>query len=216
MAMISFHFVCSLIIIHSLALWCVLTYSSVPRLLTLLTPYINKYRFFSCKNSRRECLTLERSSPSLSPPPRPTFFFWNPSCEHAKVPVASLLDDSRMINSRFVHVTGEDPMLSDQQQYRYMTVDDMKSMGDDSMRVNVTDDERDNRHSGGKSMKDCVSKFSSFLSISLSRSDWIPIEVELSDSLSTGSVIFSLSLFSIHCKVQRGITKGCSRRWRIN
>lgn len=41
-------------------------------------------------------------------------------------------------------------MLSDQQQYRYMTVDDMKSMGDDSMRVNVTDDERDNRHSGGK------------------------------------------------------------------
>lgn len=39
-------------------------------------------------------------------------------------------------------------MLSDQQQYRYMTVDDMKSMGDDSMRVNVTDDERDNRHSG--------------------------------------------------------------------
>ncbi|CAB0039597.1 unnamed protein product, partial [Trichogramma brassicae] len=43
---------------------------------------------------------------------------------------------------------GEDPMLSDQQQYRYMTVDDMKSMGDDSMRVNVTDDERDHRHSG--------------------------------------------------------------------
>lgn len=41
-------------------------------------------------------------------------------------------------------------MLSDQQQYRYMTVDDMKSMGDDSMRVNVTDDERDNRHSGGQ------------------------------------------------------------------
>lgn len=49
-------------------------------------------------------------------------------------------------------ITGEDPMLSDQQQYRYMTVDDMKSMGDDSMRVNVTDDERDNRHSGGKSL----------------------------------------------------------------
>lgn len=47
---------------------------------------------------------------------------------------------------------GEDPMLSDQQQYRYMTVDDMKSMGDDSMRVNVTDDERDNRHSGGQSI----------------------------------------------------------------
>lgn len=41
-------------------------------------------------------------------------------------------------------------MLSDQQQYRYMTGDDMKSMGDDSMRVNVTDDERDNRHSGGE------------------------------------------------------------------
>lgn len=49
-----------------------------------------------------------------------------------------------------IFTAGEDPMLSDQQQYRYMTVDDMKSMGDDSMRVNVTDDERDNRHSGGK------------------------------------------------------------------
>lgn len=49
-----------------------------------------------------------------------------------------------------VRFTGEDPMLSDQHQYRYMTVDDMKSMGDDSMRVNVTDDERDNRHAGGK------------------------------------------------------------------
>lgn len=49
---------------------------------------------------------------------------------------------------------GEDPMLSDQQQYQYMTGDDMKSMGDDSMRVNVTDDERDNRHSGGKATRD--------------------------------------------------------------
>uniref|UniRef100_A0A0C9R6B4 PyrB protein n=1 Tax=Fopius arisanus TaxID=64838 RepID=A0A0C9R6B4_9HYME len=52
----------------------------------------------------------------------------------------------------------EDPMLSDQQQYRYMTVDDMKSMGDDSMRVNVTDDEKDNRHSGGVSVTDMVTK----------------------------------------------------------
>lgn len=50
---------------------------------------------------------------------------------------------------RPMFTTGEDPMLSDQQQYRYMTVDDMKSMADDSMRMNVTDDERDNRHSGG-------------------------------------------------------------------
>lgn len=42
-------------------------------------------------------------------------------------------------------------MLSDQQQYRYMIVDDMKSMADDStLRMNVTDDERDNRHSGGE------------------------------------------------------------------
>ncbi|XP_044010729.1 ankyrin-2-like isoform X9 [Aphidius gifuensis] len=52
----------------------------------------------------------------------------------------------------------EDPMLSDQQQYRYMTVDDMKSMGDDSMRVNVTDDERDNRHSGGTNITDMITK----------------------------------------------------------
>ena len=58
-----------------------------------------------------------------------------------------------MINIEFCGFAGEDPMLSDQQQYRYMTVDDMKSMGDDSMRVNVTDDERDNRHSGGKTVR---------------------------------------------------------------
>uniref|UniRef100_A0ABD2WV26 Death domain-containing protein n=1 Tax=Trichogramma kaykai TaxID=54128 RepID=A0ABD2WV26_9HYME len=53
---------------------------------------------------------------------------------------------------------GEDPMLSDQQQYRYMTVDDMKSMGDDSMRVNVTDDERDNRHSGAPTITEMITK----------------------------------------------------------
>lgn len=33
-------------------------------------------------------------------------------------------------------------MLSDQQQYRYMTVDDMKSLGDDSLKIDVTRDER--------------------------------------------------------------------------
>ncbi|XP_048261568.1 ankyrin-3 isoform X24 [Bombus terrestris] len=54
--------------------------------------------------------------------------------------------------------TREDPMLSDQQQYRYMTVDDMKSMGDDSMRVNVTDDERDNRHSGAPMITEMITK----------------------------------------------------------
>ncbi|XP_046489658.1 microtubule-associated protein futsch isoform X15 [Neodiprion pinetum] len=52
----------------------------------------------------------------------------------------------------------EDPMLSDQQQYRYMTVDDMKSMGDDSMRLNVTDDERDNRHSGAPTITEMITK----------------------------------------------------------
>lgn len=41
-----------------------------------------------------------------------------------------------------IRVTGEDPMLSDQQQYRYMTVDDMKSLGDDSLKIDVTRDER--------------------------------------------------------------------------
>ncbi|XP_034933844.1 uncharacterized protein [Chelonus insularis] len=60
--------------------------------------------------------------------------------------------------------TREDPMLSDQQQYRYMTVDDMKSMGDDSMRVNVTDDERDNRHSGGTIVADLMNKESYYRS----------------------------------------------------
>ncbi|XP_050502445.1 ankyrin-3 isoform X4 [Diabrotica virgifera virgifera] len=36
---------------------------------------------------------------------------------------------------------GDDPLL-DQQQYKYMTVDDMKSYGDDSMRLDVTNDEK--------------------------------------------------------------------------
>ncbi|XP_075216189.1 uncharacterized protein LOC142321739 isoform X3 [Lycorma delicatula] len=44
--------------------------------------------------------------------------------------------------------TREDPMMSDQQQYRYMTVDDMKSLGDDSLKIDVTRDEKgDNRDS---------------------------------------------------------------------
>lgn len=36
---------------------------------------------------------------------------------------------------------GEDPLLGDQHQYKYMTVDDMKSLGDDS-RMDVTNDEK--------------------------------------------------------------------------
>ncbi|XP_050296421.1 ankyrin-3-like isoform X1 [Anthonomus grandis grandis] len=38
--------------------------------------------------------------------------------------------------------TRDDPILGDQQQYKYMTVDDMKSLGDDSMRMDVTHDEK--------------------------------------------------------------------------
>lgn len=37
---------------------------------------------------------------------------------------------------------GEEPMYGDQHQYKYMTVDDMKSLGDDSMRMDVTRDEK--------------------------------------------------------------------------
>lgn len=33
-------------------------------------------------------------------------------------------------------------MLNDQHQYRYMTVDDMKSLGDDSLKIDVTRDEK--------------------------------------------------------------------------
>lgn len=54
------------------------------------------------------------------------------------------------MNNCLLYILGEDPMLSDQQQYRYMTVDDMKSMGDMSMRLDTThDDAHDNRHSMG-------------------------------------------------------------------
>lgn len=50
----------------------------------------------------------------------------------------------------YLFYLGEDPMMSDQQQYRYMTVDDMKSLGDDS-RLDVTHDEKtDFRKSLGK------------------------------------------------------------------
>lgn len=38
-------------------------------------------------------------------------------------------------------VPGEDTMLSDQP-YRYLTVDEMKSLGDDSLPIDVTRDER--------------------------------------------------------------------------
>lgn len=41
--------------------------------------------------------------------------------------------------------------MGDQQQYKYMTVDDMKSLGDDSMRLDVTNDEKhDMRNSVGE------------------------------------------------------------------
>lgn len=50
---------------------------------------------------------------------------------------------------------GEDPMLSDQQQYRYMTVDDMKSLGDDSLKIDVTRDERHLRD-WGDNLRDSV------------------------------------------------------------
>lgn len=47
--------------------------------------------------------------------------------------------------------TGEEPIFGDQQQYKYMTVDDMKSLADDSMRMDVTSDEKsDYRNSMGK------------------------------------------------------------------
>lgn len=41
----------------------------------------------------------------------------------------------------YIHVAGEDTNLSDQP-YRYLTVDEMKSLGDDSLPIDVTRDER--------------------------------------------------------------------------
>lgn len=52
------------------------------------------------------------------------------------------------------HCSGEDTALSDQP-YRYLTVDEMKSLGDDSLPIDVTRDERmDNRmtHSSESAM----------------------------------------------------------------
>ena len=41
----------------------------------------------------------------------------------------------------FYYIPGEDNALSDQP-YRYLTVDEMKSLGDDSLPIDVTRDER--------------------------------------------------------------------------
>jgi hypothetical protein len=47
--------------------------------------------------------------------------------------------------------------MNDHQHYRYMTVDDMKSLGDDSLQIDVTRDERaeSNRVSMGKDSFQC-------------------------------------------------------------
>lgn len=50
-----------------------------------------------------------------------------------------------MLNST-MFLSGEDTVLSDQP-YRYLTVDEMKSLGDDSLPIDVT---RDERHDSNK------------------------------------------------------------------
>ena len=52
-------------------------------------------------------------------------------------------------------VPGEDTMLSDQP-YRYLTVDEMKSLGDDSLPIDVTRDERID------SNRECMGKYVTF------------------------------------------------------
>lgn len=42
----------------------------------------------------------------------------------------------------FSFSVGEDPMMSDQQQYHYMTAENMKSLQDDSLKIDVTRDEQ--------------------------------------------------------------------------
>lgn len=57
----------------------------------------------------------------------------------------SLLKNQKTISKRYLlqleNRSGEDNMLSDQP-YRYLTVDEMKSLGDDSLPIDVTRDER--------------------------------------------------------------------------
>lgn len=55
------------------------------------------------------------------------------------------------------YVAGEDTMLSDQP-YRYLTVDEMKSLGDDSLPIDVTRDERVD------SNRECMGKYIIFFS----------------------------------------------------
>lgn len=57
---------------------------------------------------------------------------------------------NKLIKEFLCDYLGEDPFLGDQQQYKYMTVDDMKSLTDDS-RMDVTNDEKsDHRISMGE------------------------------------------------------------------
>ena len=56
------------------------------------------------------------------------------------------------------YVPGEDTMLSDQP-YRYLTVDEMKSLGDDSLPIDVTRDERID------SNRECMGKYVNFFLI---------------------------------------------------
>jgi hypothetical protein len=64
-----------------------------------------------------------------------------------------------IVNIDFVF-SGEDTALGDQP-YRYLTVDEMKSLGDDSLPIDVTRDERaDNRDSIGQYTFSLITLFS--------------------------------------------------------
>uniref|UniRef100_A0A8D8QME6 Uncharacterized protein n=1 Tax=Cacopsylla melanoneura TaxID=428564 RepID=A0A8D8QME6_9HEMI len=60
----------------------------------------------------------------------------------SKSPISTLIRKASFNRKK----KGEDPIMSDQQQYKYMTADGDKLGADDSLKIDVTHDERRSHH----------------------------------------------------------------------
>ena len=92
-------------------------------------------------------------------------------------------------------VPGEDTMLSDQP-YRYLTVDEMKSLGDDSLPIDVTRDERID------SNRECMGKYVTY-SIAVDFRDevfhFLSLTVVCSQSLPSPPLHFDIN--AVECSI---------------
>lgn len=98
-------------------------------------------------------------------------------------------------------VPGEDTMLSDQP-YRYLTVDEMKSLGDDSLPIDVTRDERID------SNRECMGKYVTYSFVMDFRHEifqFLFLTVFCSHSLPSPALHFDISAVecSVHLPAER-------------